>query len=534
MTNAKEIIFDEEARQKLYSGLKQLADVVACTLGPKGRNIGLEKSWGAPTITNDGSSIVRDFELSDTFENMGVQFAKEVVQKIKEKCGDGTTSGTILLKTLVEHGLRYISAGASPISIKRGIDKSIDVIVKSLEKMATPVTTDKEILNIATVSASSNHEVGEVIAQAISKVGKQGVITIEEAKGTETSIEVVEGMQFDRGYQSAYFCTNSEKMLMEMSNPLLLLVDKKIASIHDLLPVLQSIASTSRELVIIAEDFEPEVLSTLVVNKLRGTLKAAAIKAPGFGDKRKAMLQDIAVLTGATVVTEDAGLTLKESALSCLGKCDKIVSTKDATTIIASSGDKKVIEGRLKQIESEIKAASSSYDREKLEERRAKLSGGVAQIKVGAATEPELKNKKQAFEDSLSSTKAALELGIIPGGGVALLNASKAVDALPLEGDELLGAKIAKFACEAPIRQIISNAGKESSVILAEIQAKGAHNGFNANTETVEDLMKAGVVDPLKVVKTYLVAAASSATIALISEALIADAKEEESTHTNS
>lgn len=530
MTNAKEIIFDEEARQKLYSGLKQLTDVVACTLGPKGRNVGLEKSWGAPTITNDGSSIVRDFELSDTFENMGVQFAKEVVQKIKEKCGDGTTSGTILLKTLVEHGLRYISAGASPISIKRGIDKAIDAIAKSLEKMALPVTTDQEILNIATVSASSNHEIGTVIAEAIKKVGKQGVITIEEAKGTETSIEVVEGMQFDRGYQSAYFCTNSEKMIMEMHSPLLLLTDKKISSVHDLLPVLQSIASTGRELAIIAEDFEPDVLSTLVVNKLRGTLKVAAIKAPGFGDKRKAILQDIAALTGAAVVSEDAGLTLKESALSCLGKCDKILSTKDTTTIVSSAGDKKVLAGRIKQIEAEIKATTSSYDREKLEERRAKLSGGVAQIRVGAATEPELKNKKQAFEDSLSSTKAALESGIIPGGGVALLRASKAAEELNLEGDEALGAKIAQMACEAPIRQLIANAGKDSSVILAEIQSNSSSPvGFNVNSEKVEDLVKAGVVDPLKVVNTYLIHAASSATIALISEALIADAQDKDS-----
>lgn len=528
MANAKEIIFDEEARLKLYTGLKKLADVVACTLGPRGRNVGLEKSWGAPTITNDGNSIVRDFELQDTFENMGVSLAKEVVQKIKEKCGDGTTSGTLLLKTLVEQGLKFISAGASPIGIKRGIDKAVDAIIKELDKLAIPVTTDAEILNIATVSASSNQEVGKVIADALKKVGKQGVITIEEAKGTETSIEVVEGMQFDRGYQSSYFCTNAEKMIVEMKNASLLLVDKKISSIHDLLPVLQSIASTGKDLMIIAEDFEPDVLSTLVVNKLRGTLRVAAVKAPGFGDRRKAILQDIACLTGATVISEDAGFTLKDAAASALGSCDKIVSTKDTTTLVSSTGNKQAIDARLKQIDAELKQTTSNYDKEKLEERRAKLTGGVALIRVGAATEPELKNKKQAFEDSLNSTKAALESGIVPGGGVALLKASKVIPSLKLEGDEALGGKIVTAACEAPIRQIIANSGKDSSVLVADILRHGGNFGFNAISEQVEDLVKSGVVDPCKVVRTYLQLIASTAGITLISEALIADAKEED------
>lgn len=527
MANAKEIIFDEEARQKLYTGLKKLADVVACTLGPRGRNVGLEKSWGAPTITNDGNSIVRDFELEDTFENMGVSLAKEAVQKIKEKCGDGTTSGTLLLKTLVEQGLKLISAGASPIGIKRGIDKSVEAIIKELDKLAIPVTTDAEIMNIATVSASSNQEIGKVIADAIKKVGKQGVITIEEAKGTETTIEVVEGMQFDRGYQSAYFCTNAEKMICEMHNASLLLVDKKISSIHDLLPVLQSIASTGKELMIIAEDFEPDVLSTLVVNRLRGTLRVAAVKAPGFGDRRKAILQDIACLTGATVISEEAGLTLKDAAASALGTCDKIVSTKDTTTIVSTADNKKAIEARLKQLDAELKQATSNYDKEKIEERRAKLSGGVALIRVGAATEPELKNKKQAFEDSLNSTKAALESGIVPGGGVALLKASQAIKSLKLEGDEALGGKIMSAACEAPIRQIIANSGMDPSVVLAEVLKKGGNFGFNAISEQVEDLVKSGVVDPCKVVRTYLLHISSTAGITLISEALIADAKED-------
>jgi chaperonin GroEL len=525
----KEILFEEEARQKLFQGLKKLADVVACTLGPKGRNVGLEKGWGAPSITNDGSSIVKEFELADTFENMGVSIAKEVVQKIKEKCGDGTTTGTLLLKTLVEYGLKYISAGASPISLKRGIDKGIAVIMDELNKMAIPVKLQKEIVNIATVSASSNEEIGAIIGQAIEKVGRDGVITIEEAKGTETTVEVVEGLQFDRGYMSAYFCSNMDKMIVEMHNCFILLVENKISSIHDLLPLLQTLASTGKELLIIADDFDAEVLSTLVVNKLRGTLKIVAVKAPGFGDRKKAMLQDIAVLTGAQAVSEEAGMSLKEADSSIFGQAEKILITKDTTTIVSSHGEKETISARIKQIEAEILLTTNSYEKEKLDERKAKLSGGVAQIRVGAPTEPELKNKKQLFEDSLSSTKAALESGIVAGGGIALLRTSQALSSLSLEGDEALGLKILQHACEVPLSQIASNAGVESAVIVSNIKQLKGNMGFNALSEKIENLVDAGVVDPVKVVKTALLHASSAAGIILMSEALIADAKEEES-----
>lgn len=526
--NAKEILFEEEARQKLALGLKKLAEVVACTLGPKGRNVGLEKSWGAPAITNDGSTIVKDFALPDTFENMGVSIAKEVVQKIKEQCGDGTTTGTLLLNSLVEQGLKYISAGASPILLKRGIDKAINLLIEELEKMAIPVKKQQEIINIATVSASANEEIGQTIGKAIEKVGREGVITIEEAKGTETTVEVVEGMQFDRGYISPYFCTNMDKMIAEMQDALLLLVDKKISSIHDLIPLLQTLASTGKELLIIADDLEGEVLSTLVVNRLRGILKVAAVKAPGFGDRKKALLQDIAILTGATIISEEMGMNLKEANPSLLGHAEKVIMTKDTTTIVSSHGDKEAIHARIKQIEAEITLSKTTYDTEKLLERKAKLSGGVAQIRVGAPTEPELKNKKQLFEDSLSSTKAALEAGIVPGGGVALIRASEALKKLSLEGDEAFGLKIVQHAIEIPLRQIASNAGMDSSVVFSNVKRAKGSIGFNALNDQIEDLVEAGVVDPFKVIKTALQLAASAAGVMIISEALIADAKEDE------
>jgi chaperonin GroEL len=524
----KEIIFEEEARELLLAGIKKLADVVAFTLGPKGRNVGLEKSWGAPTITNDGSSIVKDISLQDRYENMGVSMAKEVVQKIKEKCGDGTTTGILLLSALVASGIKHISAGASPIGVKRGMEKAVDAIVKEIEKAAIPVKNSNEIKNIAIASASGRQEIGNLIAEAMEKVGKSGVITIEEAKGTETSIELVEGMQFDRGYISAYFCTNHDKMIVEMNNAQILIVDKKISSAHELLPILQAIATTGKELLIIAEDVDADALSTLVVNKLRGTLKVVAVKAPGFGDRRKAMLQDIAILTGATLVAEETGMSLKEIPNSVLGSADKITVTKEHTVIINGGGSAKQIQARVKQIEKEIETTKSSYDKEKLEERKAKISGGVAVIKVGAATEPELKQKKQTFEDSLNSTKAAIEEGIVPGGGVALLRSSKAVEKLKLDGDEAIGGKIVMTACEAPLKQIVSNAGLDGSVLLAEVRQAQYGYGFNALTEKIEDLMAAGVIDPAKVVKNTLMFAASVAGIVLISEALIADAPEEE------
>jgi chaperonin GroEL len=526
-TTPKEIIFEEEARELLLAGIKELADVVAFTLGPRGRNVGLEKSWGAPTITNDGSSIVKDIEFNNPFKNMGAAMAKEVVQKIKEKCGDGTTTGTLLLRAIVENGIKLITSGASAVGIKRGIDKAVEAVVKEIEKSAIPIKSNKETRNIATVSASGNTEIGNLIADAMEKVGKSGVITIEEAKGTETSIEIVEGMQFDRGYLSAYFCTNADKMTVEMRTPQILIVDRKIQNVHEILPILQAIASSGKELLIIAEDLEGDALSTLVVNKLRGTLKVAAVKAPGFGDRRKAMLQDIAVLTGATVVSEDTGMSLKEIQTDVLGSAEKVIITKDATTLISGAGEQAQIQSRIKQIEKEIEQTTSTYDKEKLQERKAKLSGGVAVIRVGAATEPELKQKKQMFEDSLNSTKAALEEGVVPGGGVALLRARQAIDKLKLEGDEATGARIVSLACEAPIKQIATNAGRDGSVVLQEVVNSKPTFGFNALTEKVEDMVAAGVIDPAKVVKNALMFAASVGGIVLISEALIADAPED-------
>jgi chaperonin GroEL len=528
--NAKEIIFEHEARDKLGKGIQKLADAVRKTLGPKGRNVGLERSWGAPTITNDGNSIVKDIELPDQFENMGVAMAKEVASKLKDKCGDGTTTGTLLLDAMVQLGIKYIAAGASPIGLKRGIDKAVALILQELEKNAIPIKGSKDTKNIATVSASGNLEIGEMITQAIDKVGKEGVVTIEEAKGTDTIIDMVEGMQFDRGFISPYFVTNQEKMIVEMERPLILIVDKKISSVQEMLPVLQTVATAGRELLIICEDLEADALATLVVNKIRGILKIVAVKAPGFGDRRKAMLQDIAILTGGTLVSEEAGIHLKDAGASILGSSARLIITKETTTLVGGNGSASEIEGRIKQIEKESEKTTSTYDKEKLLERKAKLKGGVAVIRVGAATEPELKQKKQMFEDSLNSTKAALEEGIVVGGGVALLRASKVLLGLKLEGDEALGVNIALRACETPARQIIINTGFDGSVILAELQDKGPNMGFNALTEQIEDLLKCGVVDPVKVVKNGLTHAASVAGVVLISEALIGDAEEEAST----
>ncbi len=529
-TTPKEIIFEEEARELLQAGIKQLTDIVCVTLGPKGRNVGLEKSWGAPTITNDGASIVKDIELKNKYENMGVSMAKEVVQTIKEICGDGTTTGMVLLRALVDAGVRLIASGASPISVKRGMDKAVDAVIKHIEKSAIKIKTKEEKRNIATVSASGNQEVGDLIAEAIEKVGDSGAITIEEGKTTETTIDVVKGMKFDRGYVSPYLCTNMEKMTIEMNRPQILLVDKKIGNIHELLPILQGIAASGKELLIIADEIEGDALSTLVVNKLRGTLKVAAVKAPGFGDRRKAMLEDIAIVTGATVISEEAGMSLKEIPTTALGSAEKVLITKDSTTIVNGAGSQDKIASRIKQIDAEISRSTNAYDKEKLAESKAKLSGGVAVIKVGAFTQPEMQQKKQLFEDSLNSIKSALEEGegIVVGGGVALLRAKSAIDALKLQGDEALGAKIVAAACEAPLKQIASNAGFDGSVILDEVRQAKPSFGFNAQTEKVEDLIAAGVIDPSKVVKTALTRAASTAGIVLISEALIADADEDE------
>lgn len=527
-TPAKEIVFEEAARDKLRVGINKLADVIACTLGPKGRTVGLEKSWGSPSITNDGNSIVKDVELEDVYENMGVSIAKEVVTKLKDKCGDGTTTGVLLLNALVENGVKNIASGASPIGVKRGIDKAVAAIVEEIEKRSIPVEDTAATQNIATAAASGDEFTGRTIAEAIEKVGKEGVVTIEESKTTETTIELVEGMQFDRGYLSPYFCTDGDKMEAVLQQPQILLVDKKISSIHDLLPVLQNVATSGQELLIIAEDLEGDALSTLVINKLRGSLKVTAVKAPGFGDRRKAMLEDIAALTGGTVVNEDAGVSLKELPADALGTAEKVVVTKEATTIVNGGGSEEAIQARIHVIEAEKENASNSYDQEKLAERKAKLSGGVAVIRVGASTEPELKHKKQLFEDSLSSTHAALEEGIVTGAGVTLLLASEVIEGLGLKGDEHIGAKLVAKACEAPARQLIKNCGFDASVILAEIREKGGNYGFNQLTETVEDLMTSGITDPAKVIKNSLKHASSAAGIVLISEALMADAPEDE------
>lgn len=530
MTQAKEILFEEKARSFLQAGITKLADVVACTLGPKGQNVGLEKSWGSPKITNDGGSIVREIELQNKYENIGAALAKEVVQKMKEKCGDGTTTATLLLRALVEAGSKNLSAGASPISLKRGMDAALEAVVREIERVAIPVKTLQEKENVATVSASGDREVGRLIAEAMEKVGEAGAITIQEGKSLQTTMEVVKGMKIDRGYLSPYFCTDVEKMVIEMHNPQILVVDKKITSVQELLPVLQANVTTGKELLIIAEELEGDALATLVVNKVRGILKVAAIKAPGFGDRRKAMMEDIAALTGATVISDESGTHLKDAGVDVLGSAEKVLIGKEHTTLIGGSGSSERIRGRLAQIEGEIAASKSSYDQEKLQERRASLSGGVAVISVGAATDTEMKLKKSAFEDSLNSTRAAKEEGIVPGGGVALFNASRVIDQLKLHREEMVGAHIVKKACEAPIRQIICNAGQDPSVVLDAIRHAAPHDGFNANSEKVEDLVAAGVIDPAKVAKAALTYAISSAGMFFLTDAVIADAEEEDET----
>ena len=530
MSSAKELIFEEEAREKLREGIHQLSEVVSVTLGPKGRNVGLESSWGAPTITNHGNEIIKDVEFKDQYLNMGASMGKEVASKMKEKCGDGTTTSIVLLNALVQNGIKNITSGTSPISLKRGMEKATEAIVEAIEKLSIPVKSDQETRNIATVSAGNNSEVGEMIAEAMKEVGKEGVITIEEGKGTETSLKMVEGMQFDRGYTSAYFCTNAEKMSVEMENPRIIITDKKLSSIQEILPLLQATASKSQELIIIADDIDGDALSTLVINKLRGTLKVCAVKAPGFGDRRKALLEDLAILTGANVISEETGSSLKEATESDLGMAAKVVITKDTTILVGGCGEKSDINERIKRIDAEVQAATSDWEKEKLLERKAKLSGGVAVIRVGAPTEAEMKQKKQLFEDSLNSTRAAHEMGLVPGGGIALLRAATAAEGLKLEDEEKVGADIVIKACLAPVKQIISNCGHDSSVIVEEIRRKSAHYGFNALSEEVEDLIKAGVVDPAKLLIHALRFATSAAGIALLSEVLIGNAEDEEET----
>ncbi len=523
----KIMAFDEEARRSLERGMDLLADAVRVTLGPKGRNVVLEKKWGAPTITNDGVSIAKEIELEDPYEKIGAELVKEVAKKTNDVAGDGTTTATILAKALVHEGLRNVAAGANPMALKRGIEKAVEAAVDAIGKIAKDVESKDEIAQVATISANNDEEIGQTIAEAMDKVGKDGVITVEESNTFGLELELVEGMRFDKGYISPYFVTDPERMEAVLEEPYVLLVQSKVSSVKDLLPVLEKVMQTGKPLVVIAEDVEGEALATLVVNKIRGTFKSVAVKAPGFGDRRKAMLQDMAILTGGQVISEDVGLKLENTTLDLLGRARKVVVTKDDTTIVEGQGDPEQIKGRIQQIKTEIETTDSDYDREKLQERLAKLSGGVAVIRVGAATEVELKEKKHRIEDAVSATKAAVEEGVVPGGGVALLRAQSAVESLNLTGDEQTGAKIVAHALEAPIKQIAQNAGFEGGVVVEKVRSLEGSKGLNAATGEYEDLMAAGVIDPAKVTRSALQNAASIAALFLTTEAVIAEKPEE-------
>ncbi len=525
---AKQIVYGEKSRQFMIEGVNQLANAVRVTLGPKGRNVVLDKKFGSPTITKDGVTVAKEIELKDPLENMGAQMVREVASKTSDIAGDGTTTATVLAQAIYREGAKNVVAGANPMEIKRGIEAAVDAVVGELQTMSESVTGDM-IAQVGTISANTDSTIGKIIAQAMDKVGKDGVITVEEAKTLETSLEVVEGMQFDRGYLSPYFVSDPERMEVVLENPVILIHEKKITSMKDLLPLLEQVARLSQPLLIVAEDIEGEALATLVVNKLRGTLQVAAVKAPGFGDRRKAMLEDIAVLTDGKAITEDLGLKLENIRVEDLGKAKKVTIDKDNTTIVEGGGKRESIEGRVKQIRAQIEETSSDYDREKLQERLAKLVGGVAVIKVGAATETEMKEKKARVEDAMHATKAAVEEGIVPGGGVALLRASAALDKLKVNGDQQVGVDIIRRALEEPMRWIVQNAGLEGSIVVQKVkEAKGRH-GFNAQTEVYEDLVKAGVIDPTKVVRTALQNAGSIASLLLTTEALIAEIPEEKS-----
>jgi chaperonin GroEL len=523
---AKQIVYGEQSRHAILSGINQLADAVKVTLGPRGRNVILGKAYGAPTITKDGVTVAKEIDLKDRLENMGAQMVREVASKTSDTAGDGTTTATVLAQAIYREGAKNVVAGANPMDLKRGIDKAVTVIVDEIKKMSRPVSGNM-VAQVGMISANGDQAIGTIIAEAMEKVGKDGVITVEEAKTLETSLEVVEGMQFDRGYLSAYFVTDPERMEIVLEDPAILIHEKKISSMKDLLPVLEQVVKLSRPLLIIAEDIDGEALATLVVNKLRGTLKAAAVKAPGFGDRRKAMLEDIAVLTGGRAITEDLGVTLESLTIADLGSAKKITIDKDNTTIIEGVGTKAAIEGRIKQLRMQIEDTSSDYDREKLQERLAKLVGGVAVIKVGAATETEMKEKKARVEDAMHATKAAVEEGIVAGGGVALLRAGKALDDLKLTGDELVGLQIVRRAIEEPMRHIATNAGAEGSIVVSKVKDMKLDEGFNAATEVYEDLVKAGVIDPAKVVRSALQNASSIASLLLTTEALISELPEE-------
>ena len=523
---AKQIIYGEESRQAILRGVNALADAVKVTLGPKGRNVVLDKKFGSPTITKDGVTVAKEIELADAVENMGAQMVREVASKTSDVAGDGTTTATVLAQAIYREGAKNVVAGANPMEIKRGIEKSVEKIVDSLQRQAKPVTGNM-IAQVGTISANNDPTIGTIIAEAMEKVGKDGVITVEEAKTLETSLDVVEGMQFDRGYLSPYFVSDPERMEVVLENPIILIHEKKISSMKDLLPLLEQVARLSRPLLIIAEDIEGEALATLVVNKLRGTLQGAAVKAPGFGDRRKQMLEDIAILTGGKAITEDLGLKLEGIRVEDLGGAKRVTIDKDNTTIVEGDGGTKAIQGRVKQIRAQIEDTSSDYDREKLQERLAKLVGGVAVIKVGAATETEMKEKKARVEDAMHATKAAVEEGIVPGGGVALMRASKGLKNLGLEGDQQLGVNIVKRAIEEPLRWIATNAGHEGSIVVQKVREMSGDEGFNAQSEKYGSLVKAGVIDPAKVVRSALQNAASISSLLLTTEALVSEIPED-------
>lgn len=528
---AKQVIHGEDSRAAILRGVNQLADAVKVTLGPKGRNVVIDKKFGSPTITKDGVTVAKEIELKDSLENMGAQMVREVASKTSDVAGDGTTTATVLAQSIFKEGVRTVAAGANPMALKRGIDKAVEKVVEEIHRFAQPVSGDS-IAQVGTVSANGDTKIGTIIAQAMDKVGKDGVITVEESKTMDTSLEVVEGMQFDRGYLSPYFVTDPERMEAVLDNPYILINEKKVSSMKDLLPILEQVAKLGKPLLIIAEDVEGEALATLVVNKLRGTLNVAAVKAPGFGDRRKAMLEDIAVMTGGTVISEDMGVKLDSITVDDLGQAAKITIDKDNTTIVDGAGEGAAIEGRVKTIRAQVEETSSDYDREKLQERLAKLVGGVAVIKVGAATETEMKEKKARVEDAMHATRAAVEEGIVPGGGVALVRASKVLDAFQTDAedtDEQIGVTIVKRALEEPLRQIAQNAGMEGAVIVGKVRENEDNNfGFNAASEKFEDLVAAGVIDPAKVTRTALQNAASIAGLMLTTEAMIADVPEKD------
>jgi len=527
---AKQLLFDESARQKVLHGVELLSKAVKVTLGPKGRNVVIDKKFGSPTVTKDGVTVAKEIELADAYENIGAQLVKEVASKTNDAAGDGTTTATVLAEAVYKEGLRHVTAGANPIYLKRGIDKGVEAAVAELAKISKKVNASEEIRQVATVSANWDAEIGNIIAEALEKVGKDGTVTVEEAKSIETTLDVVEGMQFDKGYLSPYFATNMETQEAVLEDAYILIHEKKISNLQEFLPLLQTAAKSGKPLLIIAEEVEGEALAALVVNKIRGTLNVVAVKAPGFGDRRKAILEDIAVLTGGRLLSEDLGIKLENVQLSDLGRAKRIVVDKENTTIVEGAGKSSDIQGRVKQIRRQIEETSSDYDREKLQERLAKLAGGVAVINVGAATESEMKEKKQRVEDALHATRAAVEEGIISGGGVALLRTGKAVDAVinSLEGDEKLGAQIVRRSVEAPLKQLCFNAGVEGAVVVQQVLASKGNNGYNVATGVFEDLVKAGVVDPTKVTRTALQNAASIAGLLLTTEAIITDAPEKD------